>query len=176
MTREYLSSYADLVDWSRQAGIIGDNTAAYLLKEAECRPDEAMLVLARACMFREAIYRIFAASITGMQPAEADMSLLNAELGRAISGAHIVPIADNFSWEWSGDRHELDYMFAAIARSVAELLTSPLRRQVRECMSDACSWLFVDTTKNHRRRWCTTTGCGNVAKVRRYRQRRSLTP
>ncbi|WP_374229125.1 CGNR zinc finger domain-containing protein [Ktedonobacter sp. SOSP1-52] len=61
-------------------------------------------------------------------------------------------------------------MFGPIVRSAAELLTSSERSLVRECASATCSWLFVDRTKNHRRRWCTTTGCGNVAKIRRYRQ------
>ena len=42
---------------------------------------------------------------------------------------------------------------------------------VRQCASETCSWLFLDKTKNHRRRWCDMKSCGNRAKARRYYQR-----
>jgi predicted RNA-binding Zn ribbon-like protein len=32
---------------------------------------------------------------------------------------------------------------------------------------------FYDRTKGHRRRWCTSTGCGNRAKVAAFRARAS---
>jgi predicted RNA-binding Zn ribbon-like protein len=171
VTRECLSGYDDLVAWSQQADSITEDKATSLLLEAEQHPSEAVAVIESAHTLREAIYRIFAAIATGIQPAEADLAILNAELGKAISGGRIIPVADGFGWEWSSDQHTLDQMFGPIARSAAELLTSPERSLVRECTSATCSWLFVDHTKNHRRRWCTMTGCGNVAKVRRHRQR-----
>ena len=42
---------------------------------------------------------------------------------------------------------------------------------IRECDGDTCGWLFLDTTRNHSRRWCDMRGCGNRAKVRRHRQK-----
>jgi predicted RNA-binding Zn ribbon-like protein len=56
-----------------------------------------------------------------------------------------------------------------VARSAAELLISPERACVRECASETCTWLFVDTTKNHSRRWCDMNSCGNRYKVRKFR-------
>jgi len=170
-TYEFLSNYGQLVAWSQLAGIITGERATYLLQRAEQSPAEAAAVLVSARTFREAIYGIFAAVAMGAQPMEPHLSVLNAELGKALAGGRIISTADSFGWEWSSDAHALDQMLGPIARSAAELLTSP--RLVRECMSATCSWLFIDQTKNHRRRWCTATGCGNVAKVRRYRQRHS---
>ena len=43
---------------------------------------------------------------------------------------------------------------------------------VRECGASDCAWLFLDTSKNHHRRWCDMTRCGNRAKVRRFYARR----
>ena len=170
VTREYLSSYNDLVAWSQQVGSITEEQATSLLHKAEVHPDEATVVLASARRLREAIYRIFATIVVDKQPAEADLAVLNAELGKAMAGGRIVPVRDGFVWDWSNDTGALDQMFGPIVRSAAELLISPERSLVRECASATCSWLFVDHTKNHRRRWCTMTGCGNVAKVRRHRQ------
>jgi predicted RNA-binding Zn ribbon-like protein len=39
---------------------------------------------------------------------------------------------------------------------------------VRACASKTCEWLFLDESKNHRRRWCDITKCGNRAKVKRF--------
>jgi len=39
---------------------------------------------------------------------------------------------------------------------------------VRVCASDTCGWLFLDTSKNHTRRWCDMKSCGNRAKARKY--------
>lgn len=171
VTHEYVSCYSDLVAWSQQADAIPEDHATNLLHKAELHPDEAVAVLVKARVLREAIYRIFAAVAAAKQPTQADLIVLNDELGKAITGGRIVPIGDGFRWEWASAPQALDHMFGPIARSAAKLLLSPERSLVRECTSATCSWLFVDRTKNHRRRWCTMAGCGNVAKVRRYRQR-----
>src|SRR5438128_325072 len=34
-----------------------------------------------------------------------------------------------------------------------------------------CAWLFLDSTRNHSRRYCSMTECGNRAKQRRHYQR-----
>ena len=54
--------------------------------------------------------------------------------------------------------------------SAAELLMAPELARVREC--ESCSWLFLDTSRNHTRRWCSMEDCGNVAKARRHYARR----
>ena len=33
---------------------------------------------------------------------------------------------------------------------------------------DGCGWVFLDETKNRRRRWCSMKDCGNRAKARRH--------
>ncbi len=99
VAREYLSGYDDLVAWSQQADSITEDKATYLLLEAERHPNEAAAVLESARTLREAIYRIFAAVATGIQPTEADLTVLNAELGNAMAGGRVIPVADGFGWE-----------------------------------------------------------------------------
>lgn len=59
-----------------------------------------------------------------------------------------------------------------IARSAAELLASDQLAFVRACASEKCQWFFLDTSKNHRRRWCEMTRCGNRAKARAFYERK----
>ncbi len=170
--KEYLTSYADLVDWSLQAHLLPANEAASLLHQAADSPEEARAVLERAYALREAIYGIFSALVAGLQPAAKQMEALNNELGQAMAGAQVVATADGFGWFWGKHELGLDQMLGPIARSAATLLTSEERKIARRCDSETCGWLFVDTTKNHRRRWCSATACGNRARVQRHRQRK----
>ncbi len=62
-------------------------------------------------------------------------------------------------------------MLWLIADAAAALLTSPRLALVRQCSGEECTWLFVDTSKNHRRRWCDMRDCGNRAKARRHYER-----
>jgi predicted RNA-binding Zn ribbon-like protein len=62
-------------------------------------------------------------------------------------------------------------MLWPVARSAAELLSSESVDRVRECASSTCTWLFIDDSRNRRRRWCDMASCGNRAKARRYYER-----
>lgn len=49
-------------------------------------------------------------------------------------------------------------------------------RGLRLCEAETCRWLFLDDTRNQRRRWCDMATCGSRAKMRSYRARRSGSP
>ena len=50
------------------------------------------------------------------------------------------------------------------------VLTLPTDR-LRICHGPNCSWLFIDSSKAGRRRWCDMGVCGNDAKSRRFHAR-----
>jgi predicted RNA-binding Zn ribbon-like protein len=72
-----------------------------------------------------------------------------------------------FEWEFD-DLREFDSVVWPIARAAGDLLTSDELPYVRTCFSKSCEWFFLDTSKNHHRRWCDMTRCGNRAKVRSF--------
>jgi predicted RNA-binding Zn ribbon-like protein len=171
---ESLRSYADLVTWAQGAGVLSDRKARKLLRDAAGQPAEACQVLQRAVALREAIYRIFVALIRGKPPAEADLAELNNALTRMASGARVVRMAEQFAWSWDVDEDTLDWLLWPIALSAAELLVSEGRERIGQCADDrGCGWLFLDTSKNHSRRWCDINDCGNRAKQRRHYERTS---
>ncbi|MCL6613391.1 MAG: CGNR zinc finger domain-containing protein [Firmicutes bacterium] len=77
-----------------------------------------------------------------------------------------------FAWKWGGEGKALDRMLWPVVRSAAELLISGDRERVRECAAEGCGWLFLDASRNTRRKWCAMTSCGNRAKARRYYERK----
>lgn len=59
-----------------------------------------------------------------------------------------------------------------LARSIAEFLTTAEFKYLRRCANtDSCALIFYDTTKNHRRQWCSNSMCGNRYKVAEFRRR-----
>ena len=168
---EYLTSYAELVAWSRHAGILAEEQGERLLKAAARCPADAAAVLQKALSLREAIYRIFSAISSGSRPPAADLAAFNAELGRSLACSRIALTAEGFAWDWNGGEDTLDRMLWPVVRDAAELLTSEELDRVGQCADDRCGWLFLDSSRNRSRRWCSMEDCGNRAKARRHYRR-----
>jgi predicted RNA-binding Zn ribbon-like protein len=178
---EHLTSYADLVAFALQSHLLTPAEAAWLRAEAKRDPAIADGVLVRAKRLRGAMRGIFSSLAAGKAPSDSDMGVLNFDLAASLSHARVLPSAgagDNaqgqpsggYRWGWAG--RNLDAPIWPITRSAAVLLTSDQeRRRVRECGADDCKWLFLDTSKNRSRQWCSMQSCGNREKARRHYQR-----
>jgi len=70
-------------------------------------------------------------------------------------------------------KETVEAFLAPVAEAVADLLADGDFNLVRHCEGNSCVMWFYDRTKGHRRRWCTSTGCGNRAKVAAFRARAS---
>src|SRR6266699_1788185 len=77
--------------------------------------------------------------------------------------------------EWiAGFPDLIDWLEAAmqpLVESAVSLLTSAKLERLGRCGRSTCTWLFIDETRNHSRRWCEMASCGNVLKVRRHREK-----
>jgi predicted RNA-binding Zn ribbon-like protein len=162
---ERLPSYAELVSFAEQAGIASAADGARLRRWSERAPDEAERIRAEAVELREALYRIFDGLAQGSS--EVDRGAL-AELNRWIGRLRL---GEDLDWEWSGGAEAPDAFLAPVVRGAVELLTSNRKAMVRSCAADDCAWIFLDTSKNHSRRWCDMNQCGNRMKARRHYER-----
>lgn len=168
---ERIGSYADLLAWSRHAGVLADDALVPLERAAADDPDAAAAVVERALALREALYRIFTAAADGRAPEASDRVRLEDEVAEALRHRRLVPTDGRFGWRFEGGGDRLDRPLWTVADDAAELLTSDLLARVKECRGDRCTWLFLDESRNRSRRWCDMGDCGNRAKVRRYRKR-----
>jgi predicted RNA-binding Zn ribbon-like protein len=170
--KERLNTYGDLVSWGRQAGLLDERDAQHLNQLARRRPDEAARVLAGAVAVREALFRIFCAAPECGPQRPDDMNTFNAALSRALAHVRLEATPEGCVNEWAGDAGALDRMLWPVLRSAMDVLTSQEERErVHKCESPTCDWLFIDTSRNHTRRWCDMKSCGNRAKARRYYER-----
>jgi predicted RNA-binding Zn ribbon-like protein len=183
VARDWLTGYPDLVEWARHGGLVDDEGAAALLAAAATRPGAARAAFQTAIDLREALYRLFAAIADDSAPADADLGALRSAFAAAAQHGRLVPDDDGFDWGWDiplpagpsggGLADPLDRVWWPVAASAVELLThGPLDRLKRCPIDEGCSWLFVDTTKNRSRRWCSMDDCGSEVKARRQTDRR----
>jgi predicted RNA-binding Zn ribbon-like protein len=167
-----LVDYAALLAWSTRAQLIGPSEAVALRALSLARPEEAKRVLDRARDLREAVHAVFAAPAADRRVPRRALDRLNRYLAEALLHARIGEQGGTFAWTWEGAPDALDRMLWPLAWTAAELLTSDQLPRVRACAAETCGWLFIDTSKNRTRRWCSMSDCGNRAKVRRFRARR----
>jgi predicted RNA-binding Zn ribbon-like protein len=168
---EHLRSYELLLVWSEHAGLLTAPLHRDLLQRASNEPDAATAIWQRALVLREAIHSTAEMLAHRASPAADGLQTLNRELSRAMSQAALHQTGDGFAWDWSGAEPALDRPLWPIARSAADLLTGADPGRIKQCPGQHCGWVFLDLTKNGRRRWCEMEVCGSRAKVRRYRAR-----
>lgn len=169
---ESLATYADLVDWSERIGLLDTAAARDLRALALAQPALVAQVHTWAIELREAMYRIFVAFARGQAVTPADVDLLNEALAFAYTGATLTLDSPTFGWSWRGDRSGPDRMLWPILRSAVRLLTEGDLSRIGQCADDrGCGYLFYDTSRNRKRRWCDMSSCGNRAKAQRHYSR-----
>jgi predicted RNA-binding Zn ribbon-like protein len=171
-SRDKLGDVADLIRWSQEAGIIQEGEPLELLAYLEVDSNSAAKVLEEARGLREALFRIFEASVRRKTPAARDVATLNEVLRALPVRLEICSHGQDFRCERKSAQTDYGRLLAPVAWSAADLLASDQVHRVRQCADAECGWLFVDTTKNHSRRWCAMSDCGSHAKSKRYYQRK----
>lgn len=174
--RDFLLSYDDLVTWAQFAGMLSAAETAHLQRLSGQHSQQAAKVFRKSIALRELLYRIFGAVAAGEPPPAADLrALQNAHID-ALRHAKLHPDSEGFTWHWHDDADALERIDWLLTHSAVELLTSPQIDRVKICASpDGCGWLFLDTSKNGSRRWCSMEVCGSRAKMRRLYARRRKT-
>ncbi len=172
LSADHLNSYADLLAFASQAELVTPQVFDWLRAEAVRRPTPAQATFQQAATLRDALRRVFLAIANDLRPEDADVAVLNVVLATSLAHAcvRLEGPGDAYGWGWSGV--DLTAPLWPIVRSAADVLTSEQERPlVRECGASDCTWLFVDSTRNRSRQWCSMTSCGNREKARRHYQR-----
>jgi predicted RNA-binding Zn ribbon-like protein len=155
--KDHLHTYADLVTWSRRAGVLPPG--------ARPRGDD----LEPARRLRQAIYDVFSALAAETQPPKAALRALSTAYAGAVeNGVLGAGPEDDWDWVWAG-RHP-DRPVWPIAVAAVDLLRSDRLGRLKQCAN--CNWLFLDRSRNGSRRWCSMDECGVHTKMRRYRASR----
>jgi predicted RNA-binding Zn ribbon-like protein len=171
--KELLENYADLARFAEDTGILDTSRVDRLMEKSQVTPEPALRSLALAIELREAMYAVFVAIVNRKPVPSAALTTLNQYVQSAAEHARLIQIDRHFEWRFDALPDTFDAPLWPIARSAADLLASDQLEYIRACSSKTCQWLFLDTSKNHRRRWCDMKLCGNRAKFRRFYERKA---
>ena len=169
--KELLQRYADVARFAEDTELIDRADVERLTRLSLHSPKEAEKARGRAIQLREAIYAVFWARVQKKPVAAEDLEALNRWVQEAGQHCSLVEKGGRFEWRFDPAGNDLTAPLWPIARSAADLLASEQMQYVRACASKSCEWLFLDESKNHGRRWCDMTKCGNRAKVRAFYDR-----
>jgi predicted RNA-binding Zn ribbon-like protein len=165
-----LRSYAHLLAFARQTGLLVPKVAEELAAQALAEPSAAEAALHAAQALREALYGLFSTRSHGLEVPPGDLASLNRALREALPHLCLACEAAP-TWRWREMERHLTAPLWPIARAAADLLTREPPAPVRECGGSQCTWLFLDLSRGRSRRWCSMTSCGNREKARRHYHR-----
>jgi predicted RNA-binding Zn ribbon-like protein len=165
-----LSSLEDIVHWFHHAGLISAAEHEQLLQVAYESSWHSITAFKQLIAFRESLYRVFLPLALGRPADPESLDELNAALEQTSARRRVVPTPGGFVWRWL-PCDSLESMTAGfigrMAVQAAGLLTSADLARLKACATPDCDWLFIDTSKNGRRRWCQMNVCGAREKARR---------
>jgi predicted RNA-binding Zn ribbon-like protein len=100
-----------------------------------------------------------------------EIAALNAHLARGTWRREVVTSDDGLTIIEQLTLESADALLALLAWHVARLVTLEKPSLLKECAGTGCTLWFLDRTKAHRRRFCSSAACGNRAKVAAFRER-----
>lgn len=180
---EWLANGRDLLDWVEQAGLMPTDVAERFSTEfcATAMDD----VASQARDLREWL-RDFVKTHSG-KPLNPDMvrdlERVNRLLDKDDTFRQIVSLdpsngarPQSLLWQRVRRWRRPEDLLLPIAEAIGELVCRADFSLVRNCEGPVCSLWFHDISKNHTRRWCTMSVCGNRAKAAAHRARKRAKP
>jgi predicted RNA-binding Zn ribbon-like protein len=171
---ERLTDWNAVLRWALAARALNAVEARELDKISHRDPAAARRSLQSLLQFRNVLFRVLSALAAGERPARDDLEGVELAVLGALRSAHLIQQNQTFEWAVGHGESALETPLARIALSTLRLLQGSDLSRLRECQR--CSWLFVDRSKSHARRWCRSEACGNRARVARHYRTRAPYP
>ena len=167
--QDQLETFDNLRDWLKQAGLLANPEAAALAKRCSAKRSERVLSVARE--LRKAIRTAVEAILDGKPVPPGPIRVINNLLIKRDGHFQIERRSAQLERRFVSGVGDPLALLAPLAESAADLLCEANPALIRKCADESCDLLFYDSTKNHRRRWCSMGACGNRAKVAAHRAR-----
>ncbi len=174
---EWLENGRDLVIWLEKAELLPSDVAMHYSAEFSAKELDKVAKQARELRewLREFV-QAHAGKLLGRDILK-DLQQVNDLLKTDDAYRQIVlqgTTGDNLSLHWQRQRrwHRPEDLLLPLAEAIGELVCHADFSRVRNCEGPTCTLWFHDVSKNHTRRWCTMSVCGNRAKAAAHRAKK----
>lgn len=165
---DYLSTCQEFIFWSEKVELLNGNDVFRLSTYVSKNQKESETARLKIVKTRENLYQLFSAiAADDLMAVKQEVILnFNAGVGEALAHVHFF-IKDNLLQQTIKTKSKplLEPLWM-ILKSAYHLLEEVNYKRIKEC--PACGWIFLDHTKNKRRRWCNSSTCGSIEKSRKY--------
>ncbi len=164
---ERLVDWHTAINWAIANGLLNQSDSRVLKKarlHAGHRPSDTLKELTE---LREILHAVFSAIAGGESPSKTARLQLQGHILEALNHSNLcVDGRAPVRWTVGPEKAGSALIKNRLAIAASELLMQPILSNVREC--GACSWLFLDLSRNKSRRWCSMATCGNRVKAQRH--------
>ncbi|UZR98600.1 CGNR zinc finger domain-containing protein [Chondrinema litorale] len=169
---DYFQTYHDFLLWCQRLEILTEESTDNLSTFSKRHPKITDQTLSKIVAVREDLYILFfhivKTGIAGIP--EKVLQKFNYYVSEALSQIKLDLKDDKFVSSFSDLKNPLEEPLCIILKTTADLLMAGDYQRIKQCGN--CDWLFLDTTKNNKKRWCSASTCGSVEKSKRYYQKR----
>ncbi|MEU3075180.1 CGNR zinc finger domain-containing protein [Streptomyces laurentii] len=170
---DWLDGYPRLLEWAALTGRFSPAALTELVATAGADPGTEARALDRVRELREALHALVTALVHDDTPAPAvAVGRVEKQWKQAVARSRLVLDGNIPRLDIGLDASGLDYPAHVLALEALELLRSWPADRVRVCPGGRCGWVFLDSSRGGRRRWCSMATCGNSAKGRTHYRRK----
>jgi predicted RNA-binding Zn ribbon-like protein len=173
LPHDHLESPEAALDWLVDHDLLHREARTHLLAQFAASPAAGNEILGKLRRVRKAMRGILEATSSSRAPETADLEEMNRTL-RTHYIYELVPATDGVSLDHRHQGDPVDGALTRLAESIARELIQGDTSRLRVCENPQCHWVFKDTSRTGKRKWCSMRSCGNRAKVARHRARRKL--
>ncbi len=168
---DYLTKYDDFVDWINKIKLLPKGKMDAIAAFSKSHTRKSADTLRQIIEVREVVFKLFS-SLAQQQKADREtVDAFNGFFSEALSNMRVEvgrkEVATSF---FVSEKTILKEPLYILVKNAFDILSTQSFDRIKECPT--CRWLFLDTTKNGKRRWCNMQVCGSNDKARRYYHRK----
>ena len=168
---DYLTKYEAFIQWIDKIELLPKGKLNAIAAFSKNHTRKSADIFRQVIEVREVAFKLFSSLAQNHKVERETLEVFNSLLSEALSNMRIelgrTEVTTSFNISEKNILQEPLYLLVKNAFDI--LSTQPFER-IKEC--PACGWLFLDTTKNGKRRWCNMQVCGSNDKARRYYHRK----
>jgi predicted RNA-binding Zn ribbon-like protein len=168
---DYLKTYEDFISWSEKVKSLSKKRLQSIRHQAMIKPKLTSATFRDVIDVRENLYQLFAAIAQGRVPEASVTETFNKTLSRTFQEINLIFERSGVEVNFNSEDSSLYEPLSVTVKSAYDVLTNENFERIREC--PRCGWLFLDTSKNGKRRWCDMKVCGSREKALEYYHRKA---
>jgi predicted RNA-binding Zn ribbon-like protein len=168
--KDLLTNFEDFIEWAEAVKLLGSTQAEKLIRDWGVQ-SETKKFFAEVKEFRRTLREMVEAIVKTKAVKPSTIKMINRILNQGYGYHELVKTESGFEKRFRSSFDEPQLLLIPIAEAAADLIAYGNPKNLRKCEGSGCVLYFYDTTKNHRRRWCSMNACGNRAKAAAFYKR-----